>query len=428
MENLINTIDKAYLNVIDKGYSGCMHIVELVQHPKVPGILLRKRYEFIIFKNDKIMTYYNTNNNGCGVYDMFENDDPSIKFKLPGYYVTNPILRPVKVTDIADIVKNKLSVNVSNVSKSEKYIELYKNPIYVKAGSGYDTDLIVAGDYVKTYTMKYESICENASNEYDFDDEDIYENINVDPMVSCMWLEYSTIVQVSGNMRKGMTDSIRKFVDTYKISDSLSSEAIIIDDVPRHQQNTTVNCVEALIHEFIYDNPAFSGCASYPMRKNMYNLLRMIAVEIPINTVFSISDVKGITEYIIKYFNGSDILFDTRAKFGLHRPAVFRRTDYTKLSIKHTLIATYNIPTAVFFQEFQRIMDLGYGILYELEGGRMLEYDKHVSDIEMLISKILAVFMSTIPKHMGTRYIIGENTIEYAKRHSMIGRPRSITF
>ena len=85
MENLMNNITRDYFDILERGcvYNGVPY--ELVQHPTMPGVLLRKRYDFVIFKKDKILIYpkvYGSPN----VMRSFASQMHYRSFKLPGHY------------------------------------------------------------------------------------------------------------------------------------------------------------------------------------------------------------------------------------------------------------------------------------------------------------------------------------------------------
>lgn len=331
MENLMNNITRDYFDILERGcvYNGVPY--ELVQHPTMPGVLLRKRYDFVIFKKDKILIYpkvYGSPN----VMRSFASQMHYRSFKLPGHYA-KLLQMPIPDDCIKEVVKADYSIDVKNVvNANTPDVELYNRPIvYTTIGGNF----IIAGDYVELYTMEYSEII---YREYmddlcgEDDDDEEYITRTADICASAIWAEYSILVNPRSAWHESMIKVIEDYVVKHDIKDSLKAISIELESgETAYTRDTITTAVEELIHEFIFDNPALADITQ-DRKTTMYNLLRMVAVEIPTRTVLRPTDVMAITKYILKYFDGTNILFDTSKMFGLHRPSMFVASDYTRLS------------------------------------------------------------------------------------------------
>lgn len=428
MENLMNNITRDYFDILSRGFIDNGTTYELVQHPSMPGVLLRKRYDFMIFKKDKILIYPRVNGSP-DVMKSFANQMYYRTFKLPGHYGT---LLQIPISDkvIEELVKDDYSIGVKNVvNTNTPFVELYNKPLDVCTDRG--VNYIIAGDYVELYTMQYSEII---YTEY-FDDynEDVdsvgeYNIRTVNRFASGIWAEYSLLADHSIIGCESIVKAIKEYVAEHGVEDSLKAITIQLESgKTAYTRNTITVAIEELIHEFIFDNPALADICQ-ERKISMYNLLRMIAVEIPIRTVLRPTDVKVIAKYILKYFDGTNILFDTSKMFGLYRPAMFVASDYTGLAeaLEHTSYQT--IPSYMFYTEFQVIIDLIYGIMDALDDVMDIKCNPMIYTIHQSLEFIAATFMSIIPKHATNIALIGPYTIANSRKNSYIGNRKHISF
>lgn len=428
MENLMNNITRDYFDILERGYIHNGTTYELVQHPTMPGVLLRKRYDFMIFKKDKILIYPRVNGSP-DVVRSFANQMYYRTYKLPGHYGT---LLQISITDkvIEELVKDDYAIGVKNiVNANTPYVELYNNPLNVCTYKG--VNYIIAGDYVELYTMQYsEIIYSEYLNVYSGDDDDIgeYDIRTANSLASGIWAEYSLLADHSGVGYESVVKVIKEYVAEHGVEDSLKAIPIQLQSGrTAYTRNTITVAIEELIHEFIFDNPSLADI-SQVRKTSMYNLLRMISVEIPIRTILRPTDAKVIAEYILKYFDGTDILFDTSKMFGLYRPAMFVASDYTRLAEALENTSYQTIPSYMFYTEFQVIIDLIYGIMDAFDDLIDMDYNPMIYHICQSLGFIADTFMSIIPKHVTNIGLIGPYTISNSKKNAYIGNKKQISF
>ena len=428
MENLMNNITRDYFDILERGYTHNGISYELVQHPTMPGVLLRKRCDFIIFKKDKILIYPRVNGSPESM-KSFANQMRYRSFKLPSYYAMS-LQRHMPDTYIEEVVKDEYSIDVRNVvNANTPDVELYSTPIMcTNNGSSF----IIAGDYVELYTMEYSKIIYreywgDLSDEYD-DDAKYYDTRTASINTSAIWAEYSILVNPRSMWHESMIKVIEDYVAKHGVEDSLKSISIQLESgETAYTRNTITSAVEELIHEFIFDNPALADITQ-ERKTVMYNLLRMIAVEIPTRTVLRPTDVTMITQYILKYFDGTNVLFDTSKMFGLRRPAMFVASDYTGLSEALASSSYQTIPSYMFYTEFQVIIDLIYGIMDVLDDMMNTKYDPEIYEIHKSLEFITSTFMSIVPRYTGNIGLIGPYTISISKKNAYIGNKQQISF
>lgn len=427
MENLMNNITRDYFDILERGCVYNSVPYELVQHPTMPGVLLRKRYDFVIFKKDKILIYpkvYGSPN----VMRSFASQMHYRSFKLPGHYA-KLLQMPIQDDCIKEVVKADYSIDVKNVvNANTPDVELYNRPIvYTTIGGNF----IIAGDYVELYTMEYSEII---YREYmddlcgEDDDDEEYITRTADICASAIWAEYSILVNPRSAWHESMIKVIEDYVVKHDIKDSLKAISIELESgETAYTRDTITTAVEELIHEFIFDNPALADITQ-DRKTTMYNLLRMVAVEIPTRTVLRPTDVMAITKYILKYFDGTNILFDTSKMFGRYRPSMFVASDYTRLSEALANSSYQTIPSYMFYTEFQVIIDLIYGIMGVLDDMMDAKYDPEIYEIHRSLEFITSTFMSIIPKNTEVIGLIGPYTIDRSKKYKYISTKRPISF
>ena len=398
MKNLMNEITTEYLNSLESGYiyDGGKYY-EIIQHPDIPGVLLRKRYELAVFKNDKLLIYPR-------VKGIKENDkafklyDKDTKFMLPSVYRYHNLLEEIDYEHIKLCAKSNFHLEVSNVHKRDTYIDLYKKPYEIIFDNN---KYIISGEFVTVFTMQYQIISPLNNNTYDKDD-DILKYVNVDSdNMSSLWYEYSILLaKYSGTKYAGLLKILSEYITNNNIKDSMHLEYVIISEDHTYLKDNTLRCFELHLKEFIYDNPRYANVIDGGELLFMYDLLHMISIDIPTRTVMKPCDIKEILSFILNHYEYDNTPYRAEGLFGLNTTSIFIRSDYTNISNEHSNSVYRGIPTHSFYNEFYPIIDLIVGMLDELSDPTFKnKYPKNISSVKWALKSIYKGYKALIPEY-----------------------------
>ena len=420
MKNLMNEITTNYLNLLESGYiygNNCYY--EIIQHPHIPGVLLRKKYELAIFKKDKLLIYPRVKGDAKNdkAFKLYPKD---IKFMLPAIYSRGKLLEEIDAEYIKICTESTFNLKVSNVHRRDTYIALYKKPYEIIFNND---KYIIGGEYVTLFSMNYQNI-ETENYIYDYDENAVTLRYNsVDPLnMAGLWYEYSILTEnYSGTKYTGLFKILSEYIHNNNIKDSLYLETITLESGEKYPvKDTTLRCVESHLQEFIYDNPRYANVDKLEL-DFMYNLLHMLSVDIPTRTVMKISNVKEILSFVLRHCMDDSNPYRAEDLFGLNTPSIFIRSDYTKISYKHSKSPYKGIPVKSFYEEFYPIIDLIVGLLNELDK-RMVgkKYPVIVSKVSWALKTIYWGYEALVPEYTA-KTIIGKYSVEKEINTKSIG-------
>lgn len=347
----------------------------IVEHPDMPGKFLQKRYDFVIFKNDKILIYPICNQY---THSKFGN---LYRFKFPGVYPYSKKFDDMMSDSSGefptDVIRYMTGLNVEYVHNVniEETIERYVTPVV------YDDNVDtyeISGEYVKTFLFTYddsdtseymkdcdiiditekydfwhkEEFCyttdsngESVELDYDYYEFDPEEFYATDRFDGSLWVEYSYLAE-----KHASRDILSNLSGFAKNTTKISYDASDIISV--------VSYIDYMVHEFVYTNPAFSQVPK-ELLKVISNAITYMLIYEPVELHHSIhSPIEKITEDIVDRFDGFCINPKTNISM-TDNADIFR-----VFSLINAFSRTDRLPnTAEFYRELQTPLDILCGVM-----------------------------------------------------------------